>query len=197
VDRIVTGAGFGAAAVSSYVICAQLAQPIYGVAAAGLHFLFPYLASREAVRDKGALRRGVMLAVFANAVFVCAALAALLVLGKSVLRLWGGEAIAGPGAALLPVIACSAALPALGLAGVYSMLALGQARTVAFLNVAGAVAMLVSAPVLMNRFGVAGMGYARLLYGPFILAVYLPLVFRLARKPEADARIDSLSCEEV
>lgn len=195
VDRLITGAAFGAAVVSSYGLCAQLSQPIYGVAAAGLHFLFPYLSSRQALHDSTALRRGIRIALAANLLFVLAAFAILLIFGDSILRLLGGDAIAGGGGPLLPVIALGSAASALSVTGCYSMLALGRVRTVAVLNILGGIAILSSAPWLLQRFGIAGMGYARLLYGPIVLLVYVPLFASLARR---DAReVPQPLCEEA
>jgi O-antigen/teichoic acid export membrane protein len=180
VDRLIAGAAFGAAAVSSYAFCAQLSQPIYGVAAAGLHFLFPDLARKKAC-GSAAIRRSVTLAFAANLVFVALSLLGLLLFGNAILKVWGGSAIAQGGAGLLPLIASSAALSALGVTGTYSMLALGHVRVVTLLNVIGGLTMLASTYWLLPRFGLEGMGYARLLYGPFALMVYVPLVALLVR----------------
>jgi O-antigen/teichoic acid export membrane protein len=198
VDRLITGVAFGAAAVSSYGICAQLSQPIYGVAAAGLHFLFPYVTSREALHERPAIRRGIMIALAANVVFVTAGLVALLLFGNVILKFWGGVAIASAGRPLLPIIAWSSALSAISVTGCYAMLALGRVRTVTLLNVAGDLAMLCSARWLLPRFGIMGMGFARLLYGPIMLLVYVPLFFHLAhRGAPGIAQTSTPVCEEA
>lgn len=181
VDRLITGAAFGATVVSSYGLCAQLSQPIYGVAAAGLHFLFPYLSSRDALHDSAALRHGIRIALTANLLFVLAAIMCILIFGNFILRILGGEVIANAGGPLLPVIALGSAASALSVTGCYSMLALGRVRTVTLLNLLGGIAILCSARWLLQRFGIAGMGYARLFYGPIVLLVYIPLFVLLAR----------------
>ena len=43
----VLGVSLGAVTVAAYALCTQLAQPIYGFAASGLHFLFPHLAEHR------------------------------------------------------------------------------------------------------------------------------------------------------
>ncbi len=48
-DRLLLGVSLGASTVTAYALCVQMAQPIYGIASSGLHFLFPYLAGRNAV----------------------------------------------------------------------------------------------------------------------------------------------------
>src|SRR5581483_4871237 len=40
-DRILLAVSFGAAALAPYAVCVQFAQPIFGLSASGLHFLFP------------------------------------------------------------------------------------------------------------------------------------------------------------
>ena len=57
VDRLITGVYLGAAAAASYALCAQLAQPIYGIAASGLHFLFPHVSARITTDSVAPLRR--------------------------------------------------------------------------------------------------------------------------------------------
>ena len=42
-DRILLGVSMGALAVAPYALCIQFAQPVFGLTASGLHFLFPYL----------------------------------------------------------------------------------------------------------------------------------------------------------
>jgi O-antigen/teichoic acid export membrane protein len=198
VDRLIAGAAFGAAAVSSYGFCAQLSQPIYGVAAAGLHFLFPYLTRQKAEGGSAGIRRGMTLAFMANFFFVSIAWLGLLLFGNEILRMWGGEAIAQNGARLLPAIASSAALSALSVTGTYSMLALGHVRIVTLLNVMGGLAMLGSMHWLLPRFGLEGMGYARVLYSPFTLMIYVPLAAMLMRDSRpAIAKTNPAACEEI
>lgn len=198
VDRLIAGAAFGAAAVSSYALCAQLCQPVYGISAAGLHFLFPYLSSKDGLADSSGLRRGVMAAFAANVLFVALSLIGLLLFGTRLLRIWGGVSIARDGAPLLPLLAWSVALSALAVTGNYAMLAMGRVATVTFLNLFGGIVLLGSMPYLLPRFGVQGMGMARMLYGPFTLMIYIPLFVQLRRhsRPVA-ARANAPAYEEV
>ena len=69
-DRLFLGVSLGAVAVASYALCTQLAQPIYGFAASGLHFLFPHLAERSAVQGLSGTRKAVLIAFFCNLLFV-------------------------------------------------------------------------------------------------------------------------------
>jgi O-antigen/teichoic acid export membrane protein len=178
VDRVITGVVFGAVAVSSYSLCAQLSQPIYGITAAGLHFLVPRISIQHALRDWMAIRRTVLLGFCVNLLMVVLGTAVLLHFGEAILRIWGGEEIARIGRSVLPLIVWSTALPALNVSGVYAMLVLGRVRFVTLLSLIAGAMMLVSVPWLLTRYGVVGMAYARMIYGPISLLVYIPL-FRL------------------
>jgi len=197
-DRLVAGVGFGAAAVSSYAFCVQLAQPIYGLSAAGLHFLFPYLTTHLAKNDTKSLRHGVLITTAANAIFVLVALSVLLSNGEAILRFWAGESIAIGARELLPSITWSSAFSALGVTGCYSMLALGRPGTVTAFNVAGGLAMIGAVALLAPHYGLAGIAYARLLFGPTVLFLYVPLWMTLNRQssqPDPETRMPV--CEEV
>jgi O-antigen/teichoic acid export membrane protein len=197
-DRLVAGVGFGATAVSAYAFCVQLTQPIYGISAAGLHFLFPYLTTQLARNDMRALRRGVLITAAANASFVLVALSTLLFCGAAILRLWAGDSIVSAGSSLLAPIAWSSAFSALGVTGCYSMLAMGRAGTVTAFNVAGGLAMTGAIVLLVPHYGLAGIANGRLFFGPTVLLVYLPLLMALHRKSEHPVAATGISvCEEV
>ncbi len=176
-DRIAAGIALGAASVSAYVFCVQLAQPIYGLTAAGLHFLFPHLASHSASGSNSALRHSIAKALAVNIAFVLAALAVLIMFGKAILGVWGGPSIASAASSLLPPIAWSAALSALGVTGSYTLLALGKPRFVTAVNLTCGLAMLALLPFLIRHYGLVGIAYARLLFAtPAGLLVYIPLL---------------------
>ncbi len=69
-DRLLLGVSLGATTVTAYALCVQMAQPIYGFAASGLHFLFPYLAARNAVSRPAAIRKAVLAAFSVNLLVV-------------------------------------------------------------------------------------------------------------------------------
>jgi O-antigen/teichoic acid export membrane protein len=197
-DRIYVGMALGAAAVTPYVFCVQLTQPIYGVTAAGLHFLFPYLASHAEGNSWNRVRHSVVMAATLNGAFVATVLVLMIVFGSRLLRVWGGAAIAAVGGPLLPTIAWTAALPAFAVAGTYAMFAIGIPRPVAVLHIAGGLAMIAALPILSPRLGLAGIAYSRLAYGLAVMAVYLPLYFNLRRKADPIALQTPVSvCEET
>lgn len=174
-DRIFAGVALGAAALSAYALCVQLAQPIYGLTAAGLHFLFPHLASRCTSDSISALRHFILRTLAVNIGFVLTALAILIIFGRAILRIWGGPLIASAAGSLLPAIACSAALSALGVTGCYALLALGKPRVVTSITLTGGLAMILLFPLLIRHFGLAGLVYGRLIFAPTVLLVYIPL----------------------
>jgi O-antigen/teichoic acid export membrane protein len=198
VDRVITGVAFGAVAVSSYSLCAQMSQPVYGITAAGLHFLVPRITIQRALGDWTALRRTMFLGFCANSLIVALGTTVLLLFGEAILRIWGGEGVARIGKPVLPLMVWGTALPALTVSGVYSMLALDRVRTVTLLSLIAGAMMLVSVPWLLAHYGVVGMAYARIIYGPISLVIYFPLFQFLRRgRPTTQSNSDSepMLCE--
>lgn len=175
-DRLILGASVGATAVTSYTLCVQMAQPIYGIAAAGLHFLFPYLARRKQAASAEHMRRTVAVATMANVSFVLCAAVGELLLGRFVLRAWVGEEIALSSEPLLAPVISGFALLGIGVTGYYAMLAFGRVRLVTILNLAGGAGMLLLMICLLPRMGVMGVAMARIAYGGLTLGLYLPLI---------------------
>ena len=171
-DRILIGASLGASAVAYYGTAVQMAQPIHGLTAAGLHFLFPYLASRTSTD----LRRPVLSAFTIN--LLCATTLTLLVVGfgPRLLALWMGPAFAEKTRTLLPLVAVGFGLLALNVTAHYTLMALGRVRLVALVNLAGGALMLLAMIALLPTRGLEGAALARLWYGPATLLLYLPLV---------------------
>lgn len=184
-DRLITGIYLGAATVATYALCAQLAQPLYGVAASGLHFLFPYVSARASSDSIARVRRAVLLAFGANVLVIAFGAGVLLVFGDNLLAAWVGPPVARAGAPVLPLLVWSTAAQGLSITGSYTLLALGRVRAVTFLNLLGGMAMVLAAPFLLRRFGAPGMAMARLLYGPCTLLVYIPLASMLFGKVRA------------
>lgn len=178
-DRLIGGASVGASAVVAYALCAQVAQPIYGFTAAGLHFLFPYIAFRHIHNTSHALRRTVLRAVIGNMLLVSFGTGLLLIFFQPLLRLLGTETLALSCAPILPAVLASSVLLALTVPGNYAMLALGQVRQVAFINLAAAIAMgFVTAWLLPGR-ALWALISARLAFALIASLVYIPLIRRL------------------
>ena len=185
VDRLITGVFLGAAAVASYALCAQLCQPIYGVTASALHFLFPHLAARHVSQSKPALRRTVLLCLAANGAIVGAAALLLLVVGQGLLKVWVGEDIASSAGPLLSLLAIGTATAGLSVTGAYSLLALGRVREVTFVSLFAGALMLLLMLVLLPRIGVSGAAWARMVSAPCTLLVYIPLFLMFGKSSSA------------
>lgn len=198
-DRLFLGVSLGALAVASYALCAQLAQPIHGFTASGLHFLFPHLAERSSSRSTSDLRKAVFVALACNLLFVAAATAALMFFGQRILLAWAGADIARSSTTIFPVIVWSSALLALNVTGTYALLALGRVRVVTWLNLAAGATMLLLMTWLLPRFGAYGLALARLSYGSITLLLYLPLAFQLGKPRGTYVPISSPNpvCEEA
>src|SRR6185503_14380411 len=80
-DRILLGVYLGTIAVAPYALCVQFAQPILGIAASGLSFLFPYLSGRVKGLSAAELKATVLKAFACNLVLVASCVAGLLIFG--------------------------------------------------------------------------------------------------------------------
>jgi O-antigen/teichoic acid export membrane protein len=178
-DRLVAGASMGATAVVSYALCAQMSQPVYGLTAAGLHFLFPHLASQRAKATPAELRKTLLVAFLVNALIVFAGAGLLLVFSGRLLRLLATDAIARNCAPLLPSVLLGSVLLALSVSGSYAMLALGRVRPVTLINLAATTALIVVIVFFLRSFGVAAIIWARISFAFISMLVYVPLLREL------------------
>jgi O-antigen/teichoic acid export membrane protein len=196
VDRIILGMWFGATSVTGYALCTQLAQPIYGVAAAGLHVLFPHLANRSVASDPWTLRRPIAIAAAGNLIFVAAAAALLQRYGAVVLAWLSKGALTDSTRSLLGPIAWSSALLGLSVTPTYALYAFNRIRTVAVFNIAGAIACAIAMIALGRVAGIPGVAWARLIYGAAAVSLYLPLI-QLLRDERVVRDASPQLCEEL
>lgn len=178
-DRLFLGLSYGAVAVASYALCTQIAQPIYGLAASGLHFLFPHLAGSRTSRGPAELRKVVLTALAGNLLMVVAAAVVLGIFGPDILHVLAGKQIAKSAFAVLPTIVAGSALVGVNVTATYSLYALGRVQVVTWLNLAGGTVMLLIMVYLAPRYGVYGLAIARLSYGAITLFLYVPLIRQL------------------
>jgi O-antigen/teichoic acid export membrane protein len=178
-DRILLGVSLGALAVAPYALCVQFAQPIFGLTASGLNFLFPYLSERASTISNVELKRTILKAFICNLLMVACGAGTLLLLGSYLIRIWAGPAVAQSAVKILPPIVLGSALMGLGVTGTYAMQALGLFRTVAFISLGGRTAMLGLMIYLLRHEGLSGLAVSRLCYGSVALLVYVPLLRRL------------------
>jgi O-antigen/teichoic acid export membrane protein len=187
------GVYLGAVALAPYALCIQFAQPIFGLTASGLNFLFPYISSRTATASRGELKRMVLKSFACNLVLVSAGATALLAFGPRLISLWAGAGVAHSAAAILPPIVIGSALMGLGVTGTYAMQALGLFRTVACISLAGRAAVLFLMIYLLRRMGIQGLATTRVWYGAIALIVYVPLAHALGMGRKKAAGASSLA----
>ncbi|HLY42838.1 MAG TPA: oligosaccharide flippase family protein [Terracidiphilus sp.] len=178
-DRLIGGSVLGASAIVAYALCAQMAQPIYGLTAAGLHFLFPFIARQRMTAESTLVRRTLVAALAGNAALTGGGAVLLLILGDPVLHLLANAEIAKASTPLLPGILAASAVLGLNVTGTYALLAIGRARSVAAINVAAALVMVVIIARLLPMYGVRAMVGARLAYALIALLVYIPVFIEL------------------
>ncbi|WP_275425914.1 lipopolysaccharide biosynthesis protein [Occallatibacter savannae] len=179
VDRVLGGASLGVAGIVAYALCAQVAQPVYGLTAAGLHFLFPYIASRQASSSGTALTRTLLLACTANTAFVLAGASALLFASDWLLHLISTATLAAAARPLLPWVLAGPALMALSVTGTYFLLALGRAGTVAALQIAASIALVLVTGGWLQSRGVRAIAEGRIAFALIAMCVYVPLLREL------------------
>jgi O-antigen/teichoic acid export membrane protein len=178
-DRILLGVSLGAAAVAPYALCIQFAQPVFGLTASGLHFLFPYLSGRAGALPNAALKRTLLKAFIVNLLLVVCGAGLLVLSGGRLIRLWAGPVVAASTKGIFIPIVVGSALMGVSVTGTYAMQALGLFRTVAFISLGGRAAMLVLMIYLLHHTGLRGLATARVCYGLIALIVYLPLLREL------------------
>jgi O-antigen/teichoic acid export membrane protein len=198
-DRLLLGVSLGATTVTAYALCVQMAQPIYGITASGLHFLFPYLSARNGVSQPAIIKKAILTAFSVNLLMVAVGTGFLLLFGRAVLYAWVGPSVAQSAGGILAPIAWSFALLGLGVTGYYSLLALGHIHMVTALNLTGGLTMLLLMACLLPLQGVHGIAMARLSYGLIALLMYVPLARALggARAPILSAADIRPVCEDV
>ena len=175
-DRLILGTMLGASAVAYYGISVQMAQPIHGITAAGLHFLFPHIASRSPNGPLSDLRRPIWASLSANLIVVSVLTAILVTCGPRVLSLWMGATFAEHTSTILPIIAFGFTLLALNCTAHYTLMALGHVRLVTAFNLGGCLLTLLAMILLVPGHGVRGAAFARICYGAFTVFLYLPLL---------------------
>jgi O-antigen/teichoic acid export membrane protein len=196
-DRILLGVSLGALAVAPYALCVQFAQPIFGLTASALHFLFPYLSGRAGVLPNAELKR-VLLKVFAvNLLLVVCGAGLLIGSGDHLIRLWGGPAIANSAKGIFVPIVLGSALMGLSVTGTYAMQALGLFRTAALVSLSGRAAMFMLMIYLLHHMGLRGLAVSRVCYGLVALIVYLPLLraLKITKRKSSSAQGMAIACD--
>jgi O-antigen/teichoic acid export membrane protein len=184
-DRLLLALTLGASAVSYYGVCVQMAQPIHGLTAAGLHFVFPYLAAQHSSGKMAATRLTILRVLAVNVACATLSCIALSFFGNSILERWMGATFAAQSSAMIPLLALGFGMLSLNITAHYALLAMGQVRLVTAFNIAGGIVMLIAIVLLVPHRGVDGAALARLAYGPVTCLLYIPLFRMLASRGQS------------
>lgn len=195
-DRFLLGMWLGAPTIAAYAICAQIAQPIYGISAAGLHVLFPYLSHRAAAAPARNLSRSIAIATAGNIVFVLIAAVVLQMVGLHFLSLLGRSGVDADSRYLLAPLVWSSSLLAISVVPTYALYALDRVHLVTVFNVLGAFVCIGCMLILGMRLGTIGIALAKLAYGLVCSLLYLPL-WRALKSRGHLAPLPAVLCEEV
>jgi O-antigen/teichoic acid export membrane protein len=182
-DRLVIGVFLGAPAVAVYALCAQAAQTIHGIVAAGFHAIFPHLSSRLESEPLSKLRHIVWIAFKTNLALALLLGLPAIVFSHPILTLWMGPDFARQAWPILSILSGAFALFALNVTAHYAMLAIGQVRLVTVLNLLAGAAMFLLMLFLTPKFGAIGTASARLVCGPITCLLYLRLYKMTRRAP--------------
>lgn len=195
-DRLVIGVFLGAPAVATYALCAQAAQTIHGIVAAGFHALFPHLSSRLESEPLSNLRHIVGMAFETNLTLAALLGLPIIVFSRPILSLWMGPDFAREAWPILSILGGAFALFALNVTAHYTMLAIGQVRLVTVLNLIAGASMLLLMLFLTPKFGVVGTASARLLCGPITCLLYLRLHTTMRVTPAQNGEPHTLAAWE-
>ncbi len=174
-DRLMVGLFLGPVEVGYYSVCTQATQPIHGIVASGLHFLFPHLSTRVANAEPEAIQRSIKRALGCNVALALLLSAPLTLFSRPFLIFWMGKGFAAHTWLALTLLSVAAGLLALNVTLHYSLLAMGCIRHVALLNLIAGGAMLALMALLIPRFGIVGAALGRIVYGPVTWLMYLKL----------------------
>lgn len=186
-DRLIVGASIGAATLASYALCVQISQPVYGVTAAALHYLFPKITDECRQGDRRATLATLGAAVARASVFAVLYCGAIYLFGEKLLAIWIRDPLVLPSSGLLSAIALSFALLAMSVPAYYALLALGDVRNVALIQGADGAAMLLLMLRVATHPSLHALAFVRFVYSFGTLLLYVPLFLRLRElKPAAE-----------
>jgi O-antigen/teichoic acid export membrane protein len=178
-DRLLLGVSLGAVAVAPYALCVQFAQPLSGLTASTLQFLFPHISKRAAHDHPSTIRRTLLMAFLFNCLIVAGETVVILVAGRSLIRIWTGPAMAEAVRPIFPIIVLGSALMGVSVTANYALLALKMFRAVTAISLTSRTVTLLLMVYLAHHGGLKGMAISRLIYGLLSLLLYVPLARKL------------------
>lgn len=173
-DRILLGITLGAAAVTPYAVCVQISQPLCGVTASALSFLFPYVAEKATIASAGEVRASLAKAVAANVALIAVGLFCTLLLGRVFLARWVGASVGAQASTFLVPVSFGSAFLGLSVTGIFALQAVRWFRALAALFLATRAMSVLAMVLLLTHFGTRGLAASRLFTGVCALLVYIP-----------------------
>lgn len=183
VDRFLVGGMLGASALATYSVCIQLAQQVHAVPAAAGQILLPRISRIDDRRHITSItgRAFVVVALMTGAIAL-----PLCIFSHDILRLWVGSAIADRGAGILRVTVIAYICMALSSVAYYVLLAMGKARSVAQISLAGGLISLATTWFLIKHLDLTGAALSRVAYGLLMCLMIVDLVRHLRKDPERE-----------
>lgn len=174
-DRMLIGSFMGAASLAHYSVATQLAQQIHAFSAAGVSVIFPKISRRLEGNVNFSLSRVTTLTLAGN--FLASSILALglLIFGRRILTLWLGEAEAEASTDVLWYLTIAYWLLAINVVPHFILLGVGKIRIVAMFNLAAGLVSLFAMYVLVQHYGLVGVGIARIAYGAITLVTLVSL----------------------
>jgi len=168
IDKLLIGAMLGTREVAYYTICAQLAQQIHSIPAAGFNFLFPLISRKSQYEGVNDLRHIYTRCLTINVLFALLLALPLVFLGKHILTVWMGDHFANEAYILLVILSVAFWLLSINVVPHNTLLGLGSVRFVAISNLVGGTLSLIGMVGLIPLIGINGAAAGRLFYGPII-----------------------------
>lgn len=174
-DRMLIGSFMGAASLAHYSVATQLAQQIHALSAAGLSVIFPKISRKQEGDAHFSLSRITKLTMAWSFLASGTLALGLLIFGKKILTLWLGEAEAEASAGVLWYLTVAYWLLAMNVVPHFILLGVGRIRIVAMSNLAAGLVSVLVMFLLMENYGLVGVGVARIAYGAITLIAFVPL----------------------
>lgn len=178
VDRFLVGGMLGASALAAYSVCIQLAQQVHAVPAAAGQILLPRISRIDDRRHIISITGRAFLVV---ALMTGAIALPLCIFSHDILRLWVGSAIADRGAGILRVTVIAYICMALSSVAYYVLLAMGRARSVAQISLAGGLISLATTWLLIKHLDLTGAALSRVVYGLLMCLLIVDLARHLRK----------------
>lgn len=175
-DRLLVGSLLGASSLAHYSIATQLAMQIHAFSAAGFSVIFPKISRKL---HGGGIDSNLVnitkLAMIGNFIISSILSLGLLIFGEKILILWLGGEDANASLYVLRYLTIAYWLLAINVVPHFILLAINRVRFVAVSNILAGIVSLVIMYLLVQQYGIDGVGIARVIYGVITLINFISL----------------------